>query len=149
MLPVYVGAVVLVLGYLIAGSLTSNIDNRDLAALLDPFGGGAADRLTEYWTIAEKNSRLVPLAGVFLWNRVLWTGSSAPSLLALTYARFSFSSAPRLGGEGAQGPRAAAASRPRGTSPPPPFPGPRLLAARVLVRRRSRGSSRASSSERR
>jgi ABC-type transport system involved in multi-copper enzyme maturation permease subunit len=95
MLPVYVGAVVLVLGYLIAGSLTSNIDNRSLAAMLDPFGGGAADRLTEYWTIAEKNSRLVPLAGVFLWNRVLWTGLGL-ILLVLTYVRFSFS-APATG----------------------------------------------------
>ena len=90
MLPVYVGAVVLVLGYLIAGSLISNIDNRSLAALLDPFGGGAAERLTEYWTIAEKNTRLVPLAGVFLWNRVLWTGVGL-AFLVLTYARFSFS----------------------------------------------------------
>jgi ABC-type transport system involved in multi-copper enzyme maturation permease subunit len=90
MLPVYVGAVVLVLGYLIANSLTSNIDNRTLAAMLDPFGGGAADRLTEYWTIAEKNTRLVPLTGVFLWNRVLWAGVGAV-FLVLTYVRFSFS----------------------------------------------------------
>jgi len=90
MLPVYVGAVVLVLGYLIAGSITGNIDNRTLAAMLDPFGGNAADRLTEYWTIAEKNSRVVPLAGVFLYNRLLWTGVGA-ALLALTYVRFSFS----------------------------------------------------------
>src|ERR1019366_7131506 len=90
MLPVYVGAVVLVLGYLIAGSLISNIDNRSLAALLDPFGGGAAERLTEYWTIAEKNTRLVPLTGVFLWNRVLWTGVGL-AFLVLTYVRFSFS----------------------------------------------------------
>jgi ABC-2 type transport system permease protein len=90
MLPVYVGAVVLVLGYLIAGSITSNIDNRTLAAMLDPFGGNAADRLTEYWTIAEKNSRVIPLAGVFLYNRIVWTGLGV-ALLVLTYVRFSFS----------------------------------------------------------
>jgi ABC-2 type transport system permease protein len=90
MLPVYVGAVVLVLGYLIAGSITGNIDNRTLAAMIDPFGGNAADRLTEYWTIAEKNSRVVPLAGVFLYNRLLWAGLGV-AMLALTYARFSFS----------------------------------------------------------
>jgi ABC-2 type transport system permease protein len=89
MLPVYVGAVVLVLGYLIASSLTSNIDNRTLAAMLDPFGGNAADRVTEYWTIAEKSTRIVPLTGVFLWNRLLWMGVGV-LVLGVTYARFSF-----------------------------------------------------------
>ena len=89
MLPVYVGAVVLVLGYLIASSLTSNIDNRTTAAMIDAFGGSAADRITEYWTIAEKSTRLVPLTGVFLWNRVVWM-SVGVALLGLTYARFSF-----------------------------------------------------------
>ena len=89
MLPVYVGAVVLVLGYLIAISLTSNIDNRTTAAMIDPFGGNAMDRFTEYWTIAEKSTRFVPLTGVFLWNRVLWT-SLGLAVMAFTYVRFSF-----------------------------------------------------------
>jgi hypothetical protein len=89
MLPVYVGAVVLVLGYLIASSLIANLDNRTLAAMLDPFGMQAAGQLTDYWTIAEKSTRLIPLAGVFLWNRVAWTGLGVV-LLAFTYARFSF-----------------------------------------------------------
>ncbi|HEY2511413.1 MAG TPA: hypothetical protein VGI39_11180, partial [Polyangiaceae bacterium] len=89
MVPVYVGAVVLVLGFLIASALTSNIENRTLASLVDPFGMQAAGILTDYWTIAEKNARLVPLSGLFLWNRVIWSGLGA-LLLALTYARFSF-----------------------------------------------------------
>jgi ABC-type transport system involved in multi-copper enzyme maturation permease subunit len=98
MLPVYVGAVVLVLGYLIAGNISGNIENRSLAALLDPFGLNAADRMAEYWTIAEKNTRLVPLTGLLLWNRVLWTGLGA-ALLGWTYVRFSFSAEARPGGE--------------------------------------------------
>ena len=89
MVPVYIGAVVLVIGYLIAQNLTANIDNRTAAAILDPFGGNAADRVTEYWTIAEKSTRLIPLTGVFLYNRVLYT-SIGLALMAFTYARFSF-----------------------------------------------------------
>jgi len=101
MLPVYVGAVVLVLGYLIAGNITGNLENHTLAGMLDPFGLNAVDRVAEYWTIAEKNTRLVPLAGLLLWNRLLWTGVGL-ALLAFTYARFSFSASARLGGKSAE-----------------------------------------------
>lgn len=92
MVPVYVGAIVLVLGYMIASGITGDLDNRTAAALLDPFGGQAVSELTRYWTIAEQNTRMVPLAGVFLANRLLWMGLGV-ALLALTYARFSFSQA--------------------------------------------------------
>jgi ABC-type transport system involved in multi-copper enzyme maturation permease subunit len=96
MLPVYVGAVVLVLGYMIAGSLTSNLDNRTLGAMLDPFGGGAAGLVTQYWSIAEKSTLLVPLTGVFLWNRLAWGGLGL-AIAAFTFYRFSFSDAARAG----------------------------------------------------
>ena len=38
MLPVYIGSVVLLIGYLVAQGLVRDIDNKTLAALLDPFG---------------------------------------------------------------------------------------------------------------
>jgi ABC-2 type transport system permease protein len=117
MVPVYVGAVILVLGYLVASSITGNLDNKTIASLTDPFGGTAAGLLTEYWTIAEKNTRMVPLTGLFLWNRVLWTGIGV-ALLALTYVRFSFSEA-RAGKPKApsdeQAPRPAPAQAPTPT----------------------------------
>jgi hypothetical protein len=47
------------------------------------------DRVTQYWTIAEKNARLVPLEGALLWNRLLWIGV-AVALLTFTYFRFKF-----------------------------------------------------------
>jgi ABC-type transport system involved in multi-copper enzyme maturation permease subunit len=96
MLPVYVGAVVLVLGYLIAINITANVENRTLASILDPFGLNAVDHLAEYWTIAEKSSRLMPLTGLLFWNRVLWTGVGLGAL-ALTYVRFSFMATDRFG----------------------------------------------------
>jgi hypothetical protein len=70
--PVYMTAVILVAAYLIAVSLTENIEERLIAALADPFGITASDRVTRYWTIAERNTRLVGVEGALLGNRVLW-----------------------------------------------------------------------------
>ena len=81
---VYMGNVLLVVGYLAASTLISDIENRWIASLVDPFGNEAGDRLTQYWTIAEKNTQLVGLTGMLLWNRVLWLS------LAAVLAAFSF-----------------------------------------------------------
>src|SRR5215831_723676 len=92
MLPVYVGAVVALLGYFIGINLTGDVERRTLAALVDPFGALAIDSVTHYWSIAEKNSQLLGLRGDFLLNRLLWTAVAA-AIFAFTYRRFSFSSA--------------------------------------------------------
>ena len=74
MLPVYIASVLLLVGYLAAQGLLRDMDNKTLAALLDPFGVTANAKLTEYWSISERNTRLVPLEGLLLWNRLLWLG---------------------------------------------------------------------------
>ena len=90
MMPVYAGSVVLLLGYMIALGLADDVENKTLTSLADPFGMIATDRITEYWTVIEKNGRRVPLAGVLLANRLLW-GAIALGLLVFTAVRFSFS----------------------------------------------------------
>ena len=89
-LPVYMAGVLLLIGYLIAAGLTSDLDTRVIASLFDPFGLTSVGRLTEYWTVSERNSRLVPLAGVFLANRALWLAAGLVAL-AVCYGRFTFS----------------------------------------------------------
>jgi ABC-2 type transport system permease protein len=89
MLPVYVGGVVAMLGYFIGINLTGDVERRTLAAVVDPFGVMAVDSVTKYWSIAEKNTRLVGLEGDFLLNRVVWMGI-ALAILGFTYFRFSF-----------------------------------------------------------
>ena len=89
MLPVYIASVVLLIGYLAAQGLLRDIDNKTLAALLDPFGVAANSTLTEYWSISERNTRLVPLEGVLLWNRLLWLGIRRRSWRSAA-ARFTF-----------------------------------------------------------
>lgn len=87
MAPVYVGMVVVVLGYNIVGSAIGDVDNRTLASILDPLGFSAYSVVTRYWTAIEKNTQLVPLTGLFLVNRLLWTGIAA-ALFAGTVALF-------------------------------------------------------------
>jgi hypothetical protein len=92
MLPVYVGSVLALIGWLISVQLVRDVDNRTLAALIDPFASRAVSTVTEYWTIAERNKRLVPLEGVLLWNRLLWLGIAA-AISGVCLWRFSFADA--------------------------------------------------------
>ena len=89
MLPVYVGSVLCLIGYLIALQLLRDLDNKTIASLIDPFGSAAIGRVSEYWTVTERNTRLIPLEGVLLWNRLLWLGIAA-IVIAGCYLRFSF-----------------------------------------------------------
>ena len=90
MLPVYVGSILILLGWLISSQFGRDVEYRAIAALADPFGVRAMSSLTEYWTISERNTRIVPLAGVLLWNRLLWLGI-AVLVSAFCFWRFSFS----------------------------------------------------------
>ena len=79
----------LLIGYLAARGLLRDIDNKTLASMLDPFGVTANSTLTEYWSISERNTRLVPLEGVLLWNRLLWMSITGVVLAFCSY-RFTF-----------------------------------------------------------
>ena len=100
--PAYLAGVMLLIGWLIATTLKSNLEYRNLAGLLDPFGLIASGRVTEYWTVSEKNSLLVPLQGILLANRALWLGVGA-LVLGWAFLRFRFA---HLAGP-ARGPAAA------------------------------------------
>jgi ABC-2 type transport system permease protein len=88
-LPVYTGSVVLLIGYLMANSIADNLEQREMASLLDPFGAQAFAMVTQYWTPAEQNARHVPLDGALLWNRAIWI-SVGGLLWAFTAWRFKF-----------------------------------------------------------
>ena len=92
MVVVYAQAVILFMGYLIAQQLLAELDNRNTAAILDPFGFGANAVVTQYWTVAEQNTQLIAMEGVVLYNRLLWFGVGILSLV-LTYFRFSYNMA--------------------------------------------------------
>ena len=77
MAPVYIAGVVVLVGYMVALDLLGDMENKTLAALIDPSGVTAVDVLTRYWSVAQKNGEPIPLAGVLLWNRALWLAVGA------------------------------------------------------------------------
>ncbi len=89
---IFVGfIVVLVLVVLqgLAGNFMADLDTKYIGALLDPLGMNAVSYETQYWTVEEENTLLLPIEGFILYNRLLWTGISL-LIFALIYNRFNF-----------------------------------------------------------
>jgi ABC-2 type transport system permease protein len=75
--------------YVLIGRNTNNLNNY-WAALADPLGIITLEKVTRYWTITEKNTMTIPLAGVVAWNRLLWLGVGALATAAV-FRYFPFS----------------------------------------------------------
>ncbi|UHO39709.1 peptidase M1 [Chryseobacterium capnotolerans] len=67
--------------------ITKGITNETLQALLDPFSLTTLTKVSKEWTVTERNSLLVPMSGIMLFNRLLWIGSGI-LILAVGYIRF-------------------------------------------------------------
>ncbi len=57
--------------------------------LPDPFGISTIQIYSEYWTIVEQNTLLIPLKGAVLGNRLLWSGVGVIAFI-ITWFGFSF-----------------------------------------------------------
>lgn len=88
-IAVYLGAIAIFIGYLVASGLWSGISNPMMSVLADPLGINALKSLTKYWTASERNVRAIGLPAMLLWNRVLWVGIGA-GLLTLVARTFRF-----------------------------------------------------------
>ena len=87
------GFITVILFMLVQGiveNLLADPDYRYISALLDPFGSGAANYYTKYWTVAEQNEQLLPIKGIILYNRLLWLGVSS-LIFGFVYKFFTFS----------------------------------------------------------
>jgi ABC-type transport system involved in multi-copper enzyme maturation permease subunit len=94
---VHTQGIVLVVAWSIAQALVANLDSRLVAALVDPIGMSAFTTVTRYWSVAEKNTTIVPLGGTLLLNRALWV-VAALGVAWITGALFRFrSAAPSVG----------------------------------------------------
>ena len=90
----YAANVALLVGWVISRIRMRDIENETIAVILDPFGLSAFSLATRYWTVFEKNTRVLPLDGPFLMNRLLWIGV-ALVILAISFWRFNFAAASR------------------------------------------------------
>ena len=116
MMATYLGVV----AFLILWTIATVVLDRNPAwelwgAYGEPLGFGALSYLTKYWTAADRNTLLVPLDGVLLWNRLeaLAIGAGA---LALAIGTFRFAVRP------SRAARRAAKAEARAEAEPPPAP---------------------------
>jgi ABC-2 type transport system permease protein len=86
----FVGAMLILILYVVSLGFTKDIEKEWLANLLDPFGFYPEKITAKYMTVDEKNLHAVPLAGAFLINRLVWIGFSFVILVG-AYFKFSFS----------------------------------------------------------
>ncbi|HEY0744789.1 MAG TPA: M1 family aminopeptidase [Chryseosolibacter sp.] len=85
-----IGLLLALFAHLVGMSLATLFGNWDFVRLLDPVGlAGLINTEFATWTPAEKNTRLITLEGMFLWNRILWPTVGVGALL-LAYTRFNF-----------------------------------------------------------
>ncbi len=90
MLPVYAASVLVLIAYFtVAQASGTGLATSMHAALGDPLGSAAIDRVTRYWTPFQRNTQLIPLGGILLANRALWLSVGA-IFLAAAYATFDF-----------------------------------------------------------
>lgn len=85
----FVGGLVIIVAYIVSGSLMSDVDNETIAALSDVFGVNTYAIETKYFTPSEKNTISPGFSGVLFWNRLLWTGVGI-IVLMVSYFSFSF-----------------------------------------------------------
>ncbi|MBD2700792.1 hypothetical protein IC229_09095 [Spirosoma sp. BT702] len=87
----YIGSILVfpIISHIIGLSVAESSGNRDLWRLIDLSGINLIPDIESLLPV-EKNTRLLGLEGLFLWNRLLWFGV-ALGLLVYTYSRFRFS----------------------------------------------------------
>jgi ABC-type transport system involved in multi-copper enzyme maturation permease subunit len=90
----YIALLSFFVGWIVALSFAGNLDNERVASLVDPFGFAAFAIATRYWTVFERNHDVLPLEGIFLYNRLLWLGIAFVVAL-LGYWRFRFETGTR------------------------------------------------------
>ncbi|MEP6736399.1 MAG: M1 family aminopeptidase [Chryseolinea sp.] len=85
----FVGAMLILVLYVVSSGFTKDIENEWLATLLDPFGFQPESIMAKYMTVADKNMHGVPLRGTLLYNRIIWVGIGF-LILVTAYFKFSF-----------------------------------------------------------
>ncbi len=92
MIATFVAGCVFIPAYLfVLGDSTQG--TQIFIALFDPIGLGALESVTRYWSIAQKNSEMLPVGEIILYNRLIWF-FVASAVWAFTYHRFRLTSNP-------------------------------------------------------
>lgn len=93
---VYIGFIfilILLILQIVVENLTENMDDKFIAALIEPYGQAALSYVSKYWSIEEQNVNDIPLSKAILLNRAIWIGIGVLALV-ITWLTFSFSQSP-------------------------------------------------------
>jgi ABC-2 type transport system permease protein len=82
LLGTYIGVIAFFVLWQIATISLGNLQHLTLGALIDPFGFGAIDLASRYWSIEDRNTRLPELSGLLLVNRAIWLAAGIVMLFA-------------------------------------------------------------------
>ncbi len=74
MMWTYLGVVAFLVLFIASRLLLRDPAHDTFSALSDPFGIGALTKATQYWTASDRNTQLPAIAGLILYNRLLWLG---------------------------------------------------------------------------
>jgi len=85
---IYTQGILLLVLYLASQSMLRDLEQKEIAAMLDPFGVRAFNFYTQYWTPGERNTLQIPLEGYILYNRLIWM---AVGIVVLFVTHFAFS----------------------------------------------------------
>lgn len=89
LMKTYAAVVGFFIFYMFSSRLLQDPEMLTIGSLLDPFGFTAFSEASRYWTVFERNELLVPLEGLYLYNRLIWIGIGF-LFLGLSYRLFSF-----------------------------------------------------------
>ena len=91
MMATYLGVVAFTSGFFaLQGAFADRPQLQTAVALADPFGARPLADVVRYWTVAQRNVTLPPLAGTLLYNRLLWVGIA---VLCVAFALATYSAA--------------------------------------------------------
>jgi hypothetical protein len=85
----FVGTIIIIIAYMVSGTLLSDIDSESIAALTDVFGIRAYALDSKYATPIEKNTISVGFNGLLFYNRLIWLSIGVLISIA-SYFSFSF-----------------------------------------------------------
>lgn len=85
----FAGTMLLFIGYSVALSFSSELENEIIAAMIDPFGLSAYSLDSKYYTPLEKNTLTPAINSFIVYNRLIWVGVGM-ILLKIFYGFFSF-----------------------------------------------------------
>jgi ABC-2 type transport system permease protein len=87
LLGTYIGVIAFFVLWQVASISLGNLQHLTLGALIDPFGFGAVELASRYWSIEDRNTRLPEVSGLLLANRAIWVGVGAV-MIAVTMSLF-------------------------------------------------------------